>query len=432
MVSRVINLIPAFGEVVLWKKAGLRARVSVPEGAAGFSSFMRGRLAEDVPLYVQRIDAHCAVPQHLAAVSALDRCYHVAPPKKAMAMRRALAYAGFYFHHLEELFLSRVGGSDGISGLISTDESLSAEDVFSALSLSQGLITLLGGRAITPERGIPGGLTSGISGEAIAQAKRDASKLLSFALQAEETFRASGAAWVKAQELIVPAYSLATVDEEGAISLYDGDLRIVDERGKELAKGEANGILTKLLAWKEELPLRVGPLARLNVGKISTPQARSLQEEMLSALGEPPLHLLSAGHWQTVIELVQSCELLAQALNDLESGNSGITSPLGEPDEGTAAIEGGNGTTVHRYVLDEQGIVQEAQVFLPRRAQAESINASLASVIGSDGEVSEATIERIADVIRAHRPAFVPTAPLPLRVTLRDEAGNASQEWRRP
>ena len=37
-----------------------------------------------------------------------------------------------------------------------------------------------------------------------------------------------------------------------------------------------------------------------------------------------------------------------------------------------------------------------------------------------------------ADVIRAHRPAFVPTAPLPLRVTLRDEAGNASKEWRRP
>ena len=143
-------------------------------------------------------------------------------------------------------------------------------------------------------------------------------------------------------------------------------------------------------------------------------------------------HLVAAGHWQMVIELVQASELLAQALSEVESGNSGITSPLGKPDKGIAAIEGGNGTTVHRYVLDEQGIVQEAQVFLPRQVQAGSINAALASVIGSDDEVSETTIERIADVIRANRPAFVPTAVLPLRVTLRDEEGKVSQEWRRP
>jgi len=432
MENRVLDLIPGFGEVVLRKKAGLTARVSVSKGAAGFSSFMRGRLAEDVALYVQRIDAHCAVPQHLAAVSSLDRCYHVAPPKKAIAMRRALAYAGFYFHHLEELFLSRAGGSDGTSGLISTDESILAGDAFSAVTLSQELITLLGGREITPERGIPGGLSSGINDEGIDQAKRNASQLLSFALRAEEAFRASGAAWVKVQDLTVPAYSLATVDKDSAVSLYDGDLCIVDERGKEWAKGEASDILPKLLSWKEDLPLRVGPLARLNVGKISTSQARSLQEKMFDTLGRPPLHLVAVGHWQTVIELVQASELLAQALSEVESGNSGITSPLGKPDEGIAAIEGGNGTTVHRYVLDEQGIVQEAQVFLPRQVQAGSINAALASVIGSDDEVSETTIERIADVIRANRPAFVPTAVLPLRVTLRDEEGKVSQEWRRP
>jgi len=434
MVSNVIALIPHFDEVVLTDSGKLAARVSVPQANDGFSLYMHGRLAEDVPLYVQRIDAHCAVSQHLAAVSALDRCYSVTPPEKAMSIRRALAYVGAYFHQLEQLFLSRPSGDANIVGLVATDDVIGASDIFEALRRAQQVVTILGGRAITPERGIPGGVTKGTTYDDLQLMKELAVKLLSFALRVEEAFRGSGAAWVMEQDLTVPAYSLATVSDTGEASLYDGALRIVDPKGAEIANGDASKILPMIQAWKEDLPLRVGPLARLNVGSgASTPQAKALQKHLINAFGEVPIHRVAAGHWAMVVELVEAAELLASALTELESGDSGISSSLGEPSEGIAAIEGASGTLIHRYVIDEKGIVQEAQVVSPGSLRGAEVNAALSVVVG-DGTsgVTEGLIEQIVSVIGSYQPAYVPNAAFPLRVTLRDKDGKVAKEWRRP
>jgi len=176
----MIALLPHFDEVVLTDSGELSAHVPIVQASDGFSSFMRGRLAEDVPLYVQRIDTHCAVSQHLAAVNALDRCYHVTPPRKAIALRRALAYAGVYYHHLEQLFLSRSSGDSGISGFITSDDKLAASDVFDTLRGARDVIDILGGRGLTPERGIPGGMTKGLTDEDLQRAKDISSQLQAY------------------------------------------------------------------------------------------------------------------------------------------------------------------------------------------------------------------------------------------------------------
>ena len=432
MESNTITPIPHFDEVVLTDNGKLTARVTAPQIGDGFSSYMRGRLAEDIPLYVQRIDTHCSVSHHLAAVGALDRCYRAAPPEKALTVRRGLAYSGVYFHHLEQLFLSRLSSGGGISGLIATDETISAEDVFDALMRAQQAIAIFGGRGITPERGMPGGLTKGITDDELPQAKDIAAELLNFALRVEETFRASGATWVKDQDLRVPLYSLATVDSSGSSSLYDGVLRIVDPEGKETAKGGVEDILPLLVSWKDELPVRVGPLARLNVGVGAvTPQAASLQKHLFDALGQPPIHLIAAGYWAMMIELVQAAELLVQTVEQLETGDSGINSPLNDTGEGMAAIEGASGTLIHRYVIDKAGIVREAQVLSASVALTAEVNAALSVVVNNADGVSEALLESVVDVIRAYQPAFLPTASLPLRITMRDADGKVTDQWRK-
>ncbi len=434
MASNVIALIPHFDEVVLTDNNKLAARVAIPQTGDGFSSYMRGRLAEDLPLYVQRLDTHCAVSQHLAAVSALDRCYGASPPEKAVRIRRALAYAGVYYHHLEQLFLSRPSGDVGIAGLVTTDETLAPTDIFETLGRARDVIDILGGRGITPECGIAGGVTKGPTDDELPRAKDISSHLLEFALQAEKGFRGSGAIWVTEHDLSVPAYSLGTVNDVAEASLYDGALRIVDPEGTETAVGGTKEILPILLAWKEDLPLRVGPLARLNVGSgASTPQAKALQKYLFDALGEPPIDRVAAGHWAMVIELVESAELLVSALTTLETGDSVINSALNDPCEGIAAIEGASGTLLHHYVIDEQGIVQEARIVSPESLRATEVNAALSSAI-SDGAsgVTEGVIEQIVSVIGSYQPAYVPSAAFPLRITLHDKGGKVAKEWRRP
>ena len=434
MASNVIALLPHFDEVILTGNNDLTGSVSVSQVGDGLSTYMHGRLAEDVPLYVQRTDTHCAVSQHLAAVSALDACYGVEPPNKALKIRQALAYAGVYYHHLEQLFFSRSSGDAGISGLLTTDRMLTPADILAALRKAQVLVSTLGGRGITPERGVVGGMTKGITDGELSSAKDIASDLLGFALKVEEGFRAAGAKWVMKQDLTVPAYCLATVNEAGEASLYDGTLRIVDQKGSEVAVGDAGDILPMITGWKEDLPLRVGPLARLSVGSgATTPQAKGLQKHIFDALGGSPIHRIAAGHWAMVIELVEASELLVSLFAKLESGDSSLRSSLNEPGEGVAAIEGASGTLIHRYVIDEEGIVQEAQIVSPESLREAEVNAALSSVI-ADGKsgVTEGMIEQIVRVVGSYQPAYVPGAPFPLRITLKDEDGKVTKEWRRP
>ena len=434
MASNVICLLPHLDRVELVNGGELVASVSVPQAREGFSSYMRGRLAEDVPLYVQRIDAHCAVSQHLAAVRALDACYNASPPKGAIAIRRALAYAGVYYHHLEQLFFSRSSGDGGIAGLVRTDDELAAHDVLQALRRARDVVEILGGRGLTPERGIPGGVTVGIADEQLSLARDIASDLLGVALRSEEGFRAGGARWVEEQELSVPAYSLATVNDDGEASLCDGMLRIVDPKGSEVVTGDAIQVLSMMMEWKEDAPLRVGPLARLNAASgASTEQARELQKHLFDALGTSPIHRVAAGNWAMVIELVEAAELLSSALAGLAAGDSQLHASLDEPGEGVGAIEGARGTLIHRYLLDAEGIVQEAQIVSPDSLMEADVNAALSSLIAESGpEVTDDTIERIVNTIGSYQPAYVPSAPFSLRIVRRDADGRVSQEWRRP
>lgn len=434
MASNLICLLPHLDRVELVNGDELVASVSVPQARDAFSSYMRGRLAEDAPLYVQRIDAHCAVSQHLAAVRALDACYNAPPPKGAIAIRRALAYAGVYYHHLEQLFFSRPSGNGGIAGLVRTDDELAAHDVLQALRRARDVVDILGGRGLTPERGIPGGVSVGIADEQLSLARDIASDLLRVALRSEEGFRARGARWVEEQDLSVPAYSLATVNDDGEASLYDGTLRIVDRKGVEVAAGDASEILPMMMKWKEDVPLRVGPLARLNATSgASTQRARELQKHLFDALGASPIHRVAAGNWAMIIELVEAAELLSSALAELAAGDSALNASLDEAGEGVAAIEGARGTLIHRYLLDADGIVQEAQIVSPDSLMEADVNAALSSLITGRGrEVTDDTIERIVSAIGSYQPAYLPSAPFSLRIVGRDKDGRVSQEWRRP
>ncbi len=434
MESKRIVPVSHFDVVEVLKGDKLSASVPVRAARDGFSLYMRGRLAEDLPLYAQRVDAYCGITQYLAALGALDNCYQASPSEKALGIRRALAYVGVFFHHLQQLFLSRPSGCDGISGLVSTDDPIAASDVFSALNGAGEVISILGGRGITPERGIPGGLTKGITEEELTSAKDTAESLLSLTLQVEEVFRASNAKWVKDQKVSTPAYSLAMPDNIGSFSLDDGTLRIVDPQGSEFAKGAAKKILKKVAEWKEDLPLRVGPLARLNIGCVpSTPEAKRSQEQLLEALGKPPIHLAAAGHWAMVVELVEAAELLGQQLEQLETGDSDINSPLKEPVEGIAAMEGACGTVIHRYVLDEQGLVSEAQIAPTGQVLTSEVDAALCAVVnGNKQNVTDKTVGQIADVVGAYQPAFVPQAEFSLLINMRDEEGKMIKQWRKP
>jgi len=421
-----IGPIDHISEVILTRNGGRIAAGLPSPSPDGFSAYIRGRLAEDLPMYAERIDAGIAVAHHLAATLALDSCYGATPTDKADSIRRGLSAAGFYHRHLSRLLFGREGEESGLSALAVTGKAVDPEAGFSSLKLAREAISILGGRGLTPERGIPGGLTGGLSEEEIGRVKEIAESLIEFAVQAEEGFRKRAAEWVMNEDLTLSIPSLAIVDGFGKRSLFTGELRLVDPDGKEIARGE--GVLSLI----KDTEYRVGPLARLNAAEGgTTPLAKEGFERIFDELGGPPIHRVSAGYWATAVELIEAAEVLIEAVDAISPGDADLRSPLGEAGEGLGAVESPDGTLIHRYALDPEGIVEDAEVILPKEARYAEVNAALAAALAGAGEVDERLIERIEAVIRAFQPAFVPDAPFPLRITLRDEDGGVLEEWRR-
>jgi len=419
-------------EVILVRnEEGIAAKLPSPV-SDGFSAYMRGRLAEDLPMYAERIDAESAVAHHLAATLALDSCYGVVPSAKASSIRRGLSAAGFYHRHLSQLLFSREGEGCGLSSLVVAGDVVEAEAAFSALRLAREAISILGGRGLTPERGIPGGMTSGLTEVEIGRVREIAEALLRFAIEVEEGFRETMVEWVMSEALSLPLPSLAIVDEDGKSSLFTGELRFVDPKGSLVVAGE--DVLTLIDGDGPSLsdPYRVGILARLNASDgISTPKGQEALERLWNALGRPPIHRISAGYWGTVVELIEAAETLRDSLEGVTPGDEDLRSSLAEPGEGIGAIESADGTLIHRYVLDPEGIVQRAEAILPETAIRAEVEVGLALALAGADDVDDPLIDRIESVIRAFQPAFVPDASFPLRVTLRDEDGTAMKEWRR-
>jgi len=426
MLTRVAS-VGHIAEVILVRnEEGIAAKIPSPV-SDGFSAYMRGRLAEDIPMYAERIDAESAVAHHLGATLALDSCYGVTPSEKANSIRKGLSACGVYHRHLSRLLFSREGEGSGLPSLVVTGGLVEPGAALATLRLAGEGISILGGRGLTPERGIPGGLTSGLSEEEIKRLREIAESLLQFAIGLEDGFLRSAALWVKGEGFEVPIPSLALVDEDGKSSLFDGELRLVDPDGVLIARGTED-----VLSAIEGTPYRVGVLARLNVaGGIPTQKGEEALERLWDGLGAPPIHRVSAGYWGTVVELIEAAEVLIEALAGMTPGDDDLRTPLDEPGEGVGAIESADGTLIHRYSLDPDGIVEEAEVILPAEGRRAEVETGLAVALGEAGEIDEPLIERIELVIRAFQPALVPEAPFPLRITLRGEDGGVIEEWRR-
>ena len=125
---------------------------------------------------------------------------------------------------------------------------------------------------------------------------------------------------------------MGLVDEQNRPNYYDGQVRVVDTTGKEIARfarlrvpGPRGRARRALVLPEVPLPqggglegacgraesgvYRAAPLARLNVADgMSTPLAQEQYERMMSTLGGRPVHHTLAYHWARVIEMVNAAE----------------------------------------------------------------------------------------------------------------------------
>lgn len=442
------------------KKKVKQARLHIVE-FRGFERFVLGRPYWELPVLVQRLCGICPVSHHLAAAKAMDRI--VGADKltpTAEKMRRLMHYgqmfqshALHFFHLVSPDLLFGFDADPAIRNVIGVARKFPELAVQGVMMRKYGqeIIKATAGKKIHGTGAVPGGINKNLS-----IAERDV-----FLKDIEKMMEWSRSALKLAKDYTIEHLSdladfgtfdsshLSLVRADGAMDLYHGNLRAVTAGGKKIFdqvdyQDYCDYIAEEVRSWSymkfpfikslgpEKGWYRVGPLARLNTADfISTPEAEAGRKEFKAVTKGKPNNITMAYHWARMIELLHSCEMIRDLLNDKDLQGKDLIVKGKRRQEGVGLIEAPRGTLFHHYKVNEDDQVTMCNLIVSTTSNNMPMNLAVEKVAKdhlSGVEITEGLLNRIEVAIRAYDPclscATHAMGKMPLVIELMDARGN--------
>jgi len=404
----------------------------------GFEKFCEGRLFFEMPLITERICGICPVSHHLASVKACDQIIGVDPPRPAKLLRELMHMGQIIQSHAMHFF--ELAGPDlllgfdsdpatrNVVGLYQLDPKLAAQGI-RLRQFGQQIIATLGERKVHPNFAVPGGVRGSLH-------VKDRDMMLTELPQMRE-FLAGGIAvcksWMNkhADDMkrfgSFPTAYMGMVDPEGAVQLYDGQLRLVDANRKHVIDFPGRDYLShiserveswsylkfpyyKALGWPKGT-YRVGPLGRLNAAsRMATPLAQAEYEIFQKMCGGKTIEGTLFYHYARLIEAMYAAERATQILEDPEIlSNDLYTSGRVTNREGVGVIEAPRGTLIHHYWADEDGKLEKVNLIVAtghnNYAMTRAVD-EVAKTYIDPKNVTEGALNRVEAAIRAYDPCL--------------------------
>ena len=419
------------------------ARVSVVE-LRGFEKFCIGRPVEEMPRITTRICGVCPWSHHLASAKACDAVFGVESPAAAKKLRELCNSIAYMEEHILHFYF--LSGADFIMG---PDADYSVRNVIGIVGklpdvarqvvkvrhMCGRMLEIVSGKAIHPVAAVPGGFSKPLVEDERKELKKMASEALELAKfsidYAKKNIFPQYLDVVKTLAVLNTGF-LGTVDDDGALNLYDGKLRMMDSEGK-IEEFEAKDYLDYISEhiepwtylkfpynkkWGQfsmdlDKPVgvyRVNTLARINVcDKIATPLAQQELEEFRKAFGRPVQNTLLY-HWARLIELLYSAERTIELLNDPEiTSTETRVAVTPRAARGVGCVEAPRGTLFHDYTTDEKGILTDVNLIVATCQNNAAINMSVksaAKALIKDGKYDQGILNTVEMTIRAYDPCL--------------------------
>lgn len=409
----------------------------------GFEKFVEGKPAEEIPRIVNRICGICPWHHHLASNKAVDKCFGVTPPPAGHKLRelmQTIAHAEDKLLHF--FFLASADFVIGpesdykvrnVIGVAQANPELAAK-VVKTRHMAKMILEKFAGKAIHPVAGVVGGFAKPMLEEERKDILSKMEEILEFALFtinfAKTEVFPKYLDTVKTLGVITTGF-LGTVDDQGALNLYDGKLRMMKADGTftdfsvddyadylgEHVEPYSYGKMPYAKFWKEGFSLdldnpkgiyRSNCLARINAAdKMATPLAQAELEEFRKLFGRPAQATLLY-HWARLIEEVYACEHAIELLKDPAITDTDIRAKV-EPKAGSGVgcVEAPRGTLIHDYSTDENGLITRANMIVGTTHNLGPINMSVnqaARMLIEKGKVDEGILNKIEMSVRAYDP----------------------------
>ena len=432
----------------------------------GFEKLCEGRPFAEMPSLMARICGICPVSHLVASAKACDRILAVRPPKTGSDLRALMNLAQLVQSHSLSLFylaspdlvfgLESDPATRNIVGVARANPQLAADGI-SLRKFGQRVIEILGGKRIHPAWIVPGGVETPLTAE-----KRDEIRsMLPAAYAAVDRtlawYKANLLNWAEeAQELgNFRSAFMALVDDDGNATHYDGRLRVADYDGSVLAEFEPRDYAYYIGEYVDDAsflkptylldrgPLdgmyRVGTLARVVVAKgFGTPRADAELAEFREHFGLAPSSSFLYHHTR-LIEILHGVEKIERLLAEPDILSDRVISHAQvNRNVGIGVAEAPRGTLIHHYVVDDDGIVQSANLVIATGHNAAAMNAGVLQVAKRyvhGKNIDDGMLNRVEAVIRCYDPCLScsthAVGQMPLVVTLVGPDGAPITEARR-
>ncbi|MBP1669273.1 MAG: Ni/Fe hydrogenase subunit alpha [Bacteroidetes bacterium] len=432
----------------------------------GFERFVQGRPYWEMPVLVQRLCGICPVSHHLAAAKALDVIVGAGNgddlTPTGEKMRRLMHYGQMFqshtlhFFHLASPDLLFGIDADPVKRNVINIAAVNRDLAIQAVMMrkyGQEVIQATAGKKIHGTGAIPGGINKHLSEE-----ERDSlldgddymniDKMIEWSLAAIEFFKDYHK---KNKEIIdgfieFPSSFLSLVRKDGALDLYHGVLRAVDDQGKKILHDVDYQEYDKYIdeevrSWsymkfpylkefgKKAGWYTVGPLARMNtIDFIDTPLAQKEFEEFRAYNdGKPSLRPMHS-HWARLIEIIHSAEKIKMLLNDPDLMEGELVKKGTKQYEGVGLIEAPRGTLFHHYKIDDNDQIVMANLIVSttnnNQPMNEAVNQVATRVMTGQTEITEGMMNAVEVAIRAYDPclscATHALGQMPLEISLYD------------
>jgi F420-non-reducing hydrogenase large subunit len=410
----------------------------------------------------------------MASCKATDTVYHVDPPSAAKKLRELFYCAHMLHSHIAHFYA--LAAPDFVLGPMSDPAERNILGVVAKVGLeiggevikhrayAQDIQAVIGGKATHPVCGLPGGMSKAITEAERKDFEAKAKSLVEFAKFSLKLFNDVVLANKEYLDIILgdiytmKSYYMGLVDAHNKVNFYEGDIRVVDEAGKEFVKFKPADYTEhiaehvepwsylkfpylKKVGWKGLVEgrdsgiYRVAPLARLNVADgMATPIAQEEYDKMYATLGGKPVHATMAFHWARLIEIVYAAERLLELSQDKEITSPNVrTIPTATPDEGVGVVEAPRGTLIHHYQTDKKGIIQKVNLIVATGHNNSAMNMSVAKAargfVHNGKVVAEGLLNMVEMAFRAYDPCMACATHnlpghMPLEVTIYDNHGD--------
>jgi NAD-reducing hydrogenase large subunit len=392
----------------------------------GFERITQGRPVHEMPSIMARICGICPVSHLIASSKAVDDIMAVEPSPTGADLRRVVnlgqivqSNALSFFHLSSPDLLFGFDADPAVRNIVglAKENPQFARDGVALRKWGQQIIELIAGKRIHPSGIVPGGMATPLTEEIRDQILAGVPEALAIAERALTWYKAEMIRWEEEAAHFGNFRSafLGLVDRQGNVDHYDGWLRVIDADGRFLADkadprtfndliGEAVEPWSYLKStyWKAmgypDGVYRVGPLARINVSEqMGTPRA---DEE------------LSKFRWRVgrVADTLYAIEKIDQLLRGPDILDKHVRSRADvNRHEGIGVSEAPRGTLMHHYKVDDDGIVEWANLVIATGHNNMAMNQSVLQVarryVKSD-TLDESMLNRVEAVIRCYDPCL--------------------------